>query len=150
MKFYSIGMISGYFNPLHTGHLDYIEEGFKRCDLLYAIVNNDDQVKLKGSKQFMDQKSRVRIIRALKPVYEAVISIDSDLSVRRSIRHLYEQHLDDPFVGNIFFMNGGDRKQENIPEVDVCKELGINMIYNVGGTKTESSSSLLTKIESSV
>ena len=58
-----IGIISGYFNPIHTGHLDYIEGAKQKCDLLYVIVNNDHQVNIKGSKQFMDEDSRLRIVR---------------------------------------------------------------------------------------
>ena len=53
-----IGIISGYFNPLHTGHLDYIESANRNCDLLYVIVNSDEQVKIKGIEPFMDEESR--------------------------------------------------------------------------------------------
>tara|TARA_Y100000114_G_C11719024_1_gene307485 strand:+ start:240 stop:683 length:444 start_codon:yes stop_codon:yes gene_type:complete len=141
-----VGIISGYFNPIHTGHLDYIEDAKQNCDLLYVIVNNDHQVSLKGSKEFMDEESRLRIVSALRRVQKAVISIDQDATVVESIRKIHEEYCYDPFVTDLCFMNGGDRKSHNIPEADVCDELGIKMIYNVGGDKTESSSTLLQKV----
>ena len=81
-----VGIISGYFNPIHTGHLDYIEGAKERCDLLYVIVNSDQQVNIKGSKQFMDEGSRLRIVRALSCVQRAMVSIDDDSTVCRSIK----------------------------------------------------------------
>ena len=141
-----VGIISGYFNPIHTGHLDYIEGAKQRCDLLYVIVNNDRQVDIKGSKQFMDEGSRLRIVRALAYVNKAMVSIDDDSTVCRSIKAIHKQYCDDPFLTDIFFMNGGDRSQGTVPETEVCEELDIKMIYNVGGIKTESSSTLLQKV----
>ena len=141
-----VGIISGYFNPIHTGHLDYIEGAKQKCDLLYVIVNSDHQVNLKGSKKFMDENSRVRIVRALSCVKRAMVSIDEDSTVCRSIKAIDKEYFDDPFVTDIFFMNGGDRKAGNTPEAETCKELGVRMIYNVGGSKTESSSTLLQKV----
>ena len=92
-----VGIISGYFNPMHTGHLDYIEGAKKNCDLLYVIVNNDDQVAYKGSTKFMDEDSRVRIVGALKCVDRAVLSVDNNPTVvkstaRRSIRRKFFLH----------------------------------------------------------
>ena len=141
-----VGIISGYFNPIHTGHLDYIEGAKQRCDLLYVIVNSDRQVDIKGSKQFMDEASRLRIVRALAYVNKAMVSIDDDSTVCRSIKSIHKQYCDDPFVSDIYFMNGGDRGQGTVPEAEVCEELNIKMIYNVGGLKTESSSSLLQRV----
>jgi len=142
-----VGIISGYFNPLHTGHLDYIEGAKDKCDVLYVIVNSDQQVNIKGSKQFMDEDSRLRIVRALSCVQKAMVSIDDDSTVCRSIKSIYKQYCDDPFVSDIYFMNGGDRGQGTVPEAEVCEELDIKMIYNVGGLKTESSSSLLQRVK---
>ena len=141
-----VGIISGYFNPMHTGHLDYIEGAKQKCDLLYVIVNSDQQVNIKGSKQFMDEDSRARIVRALSSVQRAMVSIDEDSTVCRSIKAIHDEYCNDPFVTDIFFMNGGDRNQGTVPEAEVCEELDIKMIYNVGGIKTESSSTLLQKV----
>ena len=142
-----IVVISGYFNPVHTGHLDYIEGAKEKCDLLYAIVNSDHQVGLKGSTRFMDQESRLRIVRALRAVNRAMISIDEDGSVVRSIASINKQYFDDPFVDMICFMNGGDRGYENTPESDFCEQNGILLYHNVGGEKTESSSMLLNGVK---
>ena len=141
-----VGIVSGYFNPIHTGHLDYIETAKSKCDLLYVIVNNDKQVSLKGSKNFMDQNSRLRIVKALKCVDKAMIAKDTDKTVCLSIGNIYKEFCDDPFVTDIYFMNGGDRKEGDVPEHDVCRKLLIQMLYNVGGGKTESSSTLLQKV----
>tara|TARA_B100001094_G_scaffold200622_1_gene194667 strand:+ start:6045 stop:6488 length:444 start_codon:yes stop_codon:yes gene_type:complete len=141
-----VGIISGYFNPIHTGHLDYIEGAKQKCDFLYVIVNSDQQVNIKGSKQFMDEDSRARIVRALSSVQRAMVSIDEDSTVCRSIKAIHDEYCNDPFVTDILFMNGGDRNQGTVPEADTCEELGVRMIYNVGGIKTESSSTLLQKV----
>ena len=141
-----VGIISGYFNPIHTGHLDYIEGAKEKCDLLYVIVNSDHQVGLKGSKKFMDEDSRLRIVRALGCVQKAMISIDNDGTVVRSIAKIHKEYCDDPFVDGIYFMNGGDRKEGNTPESDFCEQNNIHLLYNVGGGKTESSSTLLQKV----
>ena len=142
-----VGIISGYFNPIHTGHLDYVEGAKEKCDLLYVIVNNDHQVSIKGSKQFMDEDSRVRIVRALSPVQRAMVSIDTDGAVVKSIAKIHKEYCDDPFVNGIYFMNGGDRKAGNTPESDFCKEHDIHLLYNVGGGKTQSSSELLGNVK---
>lgn len=142
-----VGIISGYFNPIHTGHLDYIEGAARKCDLLYVIVNSDHQVGLKGSKEFMDESSRLRIVGALEDVDRSMISIDKDGSVVESIGEILKQYCDDPFVDSIRFMNGGDRKDGNTPESEFCANNNINLVYNVGGGKTESSSTLLEKVK---
>ena len=141
-----VGIVSGYFNPMHTGHLDYIEGAKRRCDLLYVIVNSDNQVSLKGSKKFLDQDSRVRIVRALFCVQRAMVSIDEDGTVVRSIAKIHKEYCDDPFVDGIYFMNGGDRKVGNTPESEFCQQNDIHLLYNVGGGKTQSSSTLLRKV----
>ena len=138
-----IGIISGYFNPLRTGHLDYIEAARENCNSLYVIVNNDEQVNLKGSTPFMDSESRRRIVGALGAVGRAIVAIDKDESVLATLKCIYEKYCFDVFVDSITFMNGGDRVEGNTPEEEYCKNVGIHTLYGVGGTKTESSSNLL-------
>ena len=142
-----VGIVSGYFNPVHTGHLDYLEGAKQECDMLYVIVNNDHQVGIKGSKQFMDDNARLRIVRALRCVDKAMISVDEDSTVVRSISKIHKRYADDPFMTGLYFMNGGDRKTYNTPEAQVCEELGIHLLYSIGGGKTESSSTLLQKVK---
>jgi cytidyltransferase-like protein len=141
-----IGIISGYFNPLHTGHLDYIEAAKKHCNLLYAIVNSDFQVTLKGSTPFMNQKDRLRIVEALRDVDRVRIAEDEDGTVVKTIQSIYEWNDCDPFVDSVTFMNGGDRVMGNTPEEQYCYEQGILTLYNIGGGKTESSSTLLENV----
>ncbi|MDI3496481.1 MAG: proteasome regulatory subunit [Patescibacteria group bacterium] len=115
--------VSGYFNPLHVGHLEMIEKAKKLGDKLVAIVNNDYQVKLKGSVPFMSAADRVRIIGALRAVDEVFLAIDKDKTVCQSLAKI------NPDI----FANGGDRKNINdVPEYLICKKLGIKMVDGLG------------------
>ena len=138
-----IGIISGYFNPIHTGHLDYIESAKQECGVLYVIVNSDKQVKVKGSEPFMDEDSRVRIVKALQAVNYAFISVDEDETVVKSIEQIYKCNQNDPFIDSFVFMNGGDRIAGNTPEEEYCRDNNIETLYNIGGGKTQSSSTLI-------
>jgi len=130
--------VSGYFNPLHIGHIRMFEQAKKLGTKLLVILNNDKQVKLKGSVPFMDEKERMEIIKALKAIDEVILSIDKDKTVCKTLK-LIKPHI---------FANGGDRKLDNIPEVDICKEINCKMIFNIGrGGKIQSSSWLLKNIQ---
>ena len=98
--------VSGYFDPIHVGHLDYLEMSKKLGDKLVVIVNNNNQCVLKKGKPFMDEGDRVRIVKSLSIVDEVFLSIDYDKTVCASLESLK------PDV----FANGGDRKQGNVPE----------------------------------
>jgi D-beta-D-heptose 7-phosphate kinase/D-beta-D-heptose 1-phosphate adenosyltransferase len=125
--------VSGYFNPLHVGHLEMIEKSHKLGDKLVAIVNNDHQVKLKGSVPFMSQADRLKIVGALKFVDKVFLSIDKDATVCKSLAKVK------PDV----FANGGDRKSLNdVPEFPVCAKLGIKMVDGLG-KKIRASSKLI-------
>ena len=140
-------VISGFFNPLHIGHIDYISSARNLGDFLIVIVNSDDQVKIKGSVPFMNQDDRLRIIRNIKGVDRSVISIDEDGSVCQTIREEFKRLQNDPFFEDMIFANGGDRKEGGVPEDILENELGIRMVYNVGGEKVQSSSELIKKSE---
>ena len=134
-------IVSGYFNPLHKGHLEYLNQSKAIADKLIVIVNNDHQRALKGSKAFQDQEERVIIISNLKAVDEVVLSIDQDRTVCDTIRHISEKFGKDC---DLAFANGGDQSNETIPEVSVCEELGIALLDGLG-EKIQSSSWLLEK-----
>lgn len=123
--------ISGYFDPLHVGHLEYINRAKELGDYLVVIVNNNSQCKLKKGKFFMDEKDRVEIVKNLKSVDEVFLSIDKDKTVSKSLEKLK------PSV----FANGGDRKNYEIPESKICNLYGIKIIDGLGD-KIRSSSDL--------
>ena len=125
---------SGYFNPLHKGHIEYLEKAKQLGDYLIVIVNSDYQRALKGSKKFMDQEERMKIVKALRCVDEVVVAIDEDTSVCKSLECLNPRP-------NIF-AKGGDRFASEIPEAEICNKLGIVMVDGLG-QKIQSSSWLL-------
>lgn len=128
---------SGFFNPLHGGHLDMIEAGAKLGDKLVVIVNNDTQQVMKKGKVILDEQNRLRLISALRDVDEAFIAVDEDGSVIKSLENVALQYPDDELV----FANGGDRDSEKaIPEGDVCRQYNIEMVFGVGGTEKADSS----------
>ena len=140
-------VISGFFNPLHCGHLDYIQSARLLGTKLIVIVNSDLQVELKGSKPFMNEDERLKIVQNIKGVDTAVLSIDKDGSVCESVRAEYYKFQNDVFFDSMIFANGGDRKEGGVPEDILEEELGIRMAYNVGGEKTQSSSELLKNLD---
>ena len=123
--------ISGYFDPIHVGHLEYIKEARKLGDKLIVIVNNNHQCVLKKGKPFMDEKDRVLIASSLKDVDEVFLSVDHDKTVCKSLELLKPD----------IFANGGDRKNYEIPESAICKKYNIQIIDGLG-EKIRSSSDL--------
>ena len=134
-------IVSGYFNPLHKGHLELFQKAKEIGDLLIVIVNNDKQREMKGSKFFMDQEERIQIIRALSIVDMAWVSIDDDSTQNATLKVMVEK-----FYGSmkLAFANGGDQNNETIPEVAICKQYGIELIDGLGD-KIQSSSWILNK-----
>ncbi|OJU88165.1 glycerol-3-phosphate cytidylyltransferase [Candidatus Saccharibacteria bacterium 49-20] len=128
---------SGFFNPLHGGHLDMIEAGAKLGDKLIVIVNNDAQQVMKKGKVILTAENRARLIGALRDVDEVLISVDEDPTVIKSLEVIAQKYPDDELV----FANGGDRDSEKaIPEGDVCRQYNIEMVFGVGGTEKADSS----------
>ncbi len=137
-----IVIVSGYFNPLHSGHVSLFKGAKKLGDKLIAIVNNDKQVKLKGTFPFMRERERKAIVGAIKYVDLAYISTDKDKTVNKTIEELHS--LLKTKNNSFIFANGGKRKR-NLPEYDACKKLGIKMVFDVGGIRKQSSSCLIQK-----
>jgi cytidyltransferase-like protein len=121
-----IGIVSGYFNPLHFGHIEYINASKNLCDELVVIVNNDHQVKLKKSKPFMDALHRCNIMHSIKGVDFAIISQDIDNTVCETIRYIRTIW---PNVDMTFY-NSGDRTSSTVDssEEKLCKVLNINSV----------------------
>jgi cytidyltransferase-like protein len=127
--------VSGYFNPLHVGHIEMIQMAKKLGDKLVVIINNDRQVALKGSVPFMSEKDRITIIKALRDVDEVFLSVDEDKSVCASLA-VIKPHI---------FANGGDRKSiGDVPEYPICQKLNITMVDGLG-QKIRASSELIKK-----
>ena len=135
-------IVSGYFNPLHKGHLEYFNNAKLLTDELFVIVNNDYQRELKGSKPFQDEEERLLIVSNIKAVDKAILSIDQDRTVCETIRLLANEYGADY---DLAFANGGDQNNDTIPEIPVCKKLGVALIDGLGD-KIQSSSLLLEKI----
>ena len=141
-----IAIVSGYFNPLHVGHLDYLEAAKKISDKLIVIVNSDHQVVLKGSTPFMNQSDRVTVVKALKYVDRVYLSTDKDESVLETLKHILVQNQANG-RNHFMFCNGGDRSNTNTPEERLCSSNSYQLtsIYNIGGEKRESSSEIISK-----
>jgi len=132
---------SGYFNPLHVGHLDYLQKAKKLGDKLVVIINNDKQVALKGRVPFMPEGDRLRIIRALRFVDQVVLAIDDYKLASGEVPVIKTLARVKPDI----FTNGGDRKNlSNVPEYDICQKLGIKMVDGLG-KKIRASSEMIAR-----
>ena len=123
--------VSGYFDPIHVGHLELLKLARQLGDKLVVIVNNDKQTVLKKGKSFMNEKDRMEIVSALQCVDEVFLSIDDDKSVCKSLE----------FLKPSIFANGGDRSLSEIPETAVMEKYSIKMVDGLGA-KIRSSSKI--------
>jgi len=124
--------VSGYFDPLHVGHLEMMELAKKLGDHLVVIINNDKQAVLKKGGANMCEDDRIKLVKALKVVDEVVLSIDEDLAQCKTLA----------MVKPDIFAQGGDRHFGEVPETPICKELGIKMVDGLG-KKIRSSSEII-------
>ena len=128
-------MVSGGFDPVHIGHIQMIEQAAKQGKVI-VVINSDDWLMRKKGYVFMPWRERAKIMGNIKGVVLVSNVNDSDGTVCQAL----ENHRPDAFA------NGGDRKKQNTPEMDVCDKLGIEMLWNVGGAdKPQSSSWLVNK-----
>ena len=140
-EYKTLAVVSGGFDPVHVGHLELFNKARQVADELHVIVNNDNQRRIKGSKEFMLEEERALIIDELALTDKIFISIDQDRSVSltiEKIHSLYSAEYD------LFFVNGGDQNNHEIPEADICNKLGVKLIDGLGD-KIQSSSWLLNK-----
>lgn len=134
----TIACVSGYFDPIHIGHIEYFKMSKKIADKLMVIVNNDEQAILKKGKPFMPVDERIKIIEELKCVDYVVKSVDLDRTVCKTLATVSPRPT--------YFCNGGDQNNNSIPEAEICNELGI-ILRDGFGDKIQSSSWLVKKIK---
>ena len=131
-------LVTGGFDPIHKGHIEYLRDAKKLGDILYVGLNSDHWLTRKKGKPFMDLENRAMVIQSLDMVDEVIIFNDED----NSSCHAIHQTLQ--FYDEVIFANGGDRLLSNIPEYEKYKnDKRVKFVFNVGGDKTESSSWLL-------
>lgn len=126
--------VSGYFDPIHVGHLEYFQKAKALGNELVVIVNNDHQATLKKGKPFMKDVERVEIVKNLKMVDRVILSIDKDRTVCETLATMEPK----PNV----FCNGGDQFNDIIPETAICEKHNILLMDGLGD-KIQSSSSLI-------
>ena len=134
-------IVSGYFNPIHKGHIEYFNNAKALVDELFVSVNNDYQRTLKGSKEFQQELERIFIVSNIKSVDHCVLSIDQDRTVCKTIEEIA---LDFGGEYELSFANGGDQNNNTIPERSICNQMGITLVDGLGD-KIQSSSWLLNK-----
>lgn len=127
--------VSGGFDPLTVGHVSLIEEA-KLYGKVVVILNSDDWLLRKKGYHFMPYSDRYRILMALSDVGQVIPVNDIDGTVCTALRAFKPD----------YFANGGDRTLNNTPELDVCRELGITPVFNIGGGKISSSSELVKRV----
>lgn len=131
---------SGFFNPIHSGHIALLEEARKLGDKLIVIVNSDLQVIVKGSKPFLSQNERCIIVQALRCVDDVFLSIDKDGTIANSLSQIAQNHPE----CEVIFAKGGDRNSASAmpkSELEACRRYNIEIVYGVGGMDKKNSSS---------
>ena len=140
VKTKTLVIASGYFNPIHKGHIEYLNRSKEIGDELFVIVNNDYQRALKGSAEFMKEDERNEIVSNIKAVDWTIIAIDKNREVAKTIQLIYEVNKEE--YDGFIFSNGGDQTTYSISEKSMCDKLGIEMVFGMGD-KVQSSSWLL-------
>ena len=128
--------ISGGFDPVHVGHVRMIKAAAKLGDVI-IITNSDEWLKRKKGYVFMPWIERQEILAEFKGVIDVIEAWDEDDTVCKTLERVKPD----------IFANGGDRKGDNTPEVELCIDLGIELAWNVGGDKIQSSSDLVSRMK---
>lgn len=136
---------SGGMDPVHKGHVDYLREASKFGKVI-VLLNSDDWLMRKKNYVFMEFDERRYILDSLKYVWRVDHVNDYDGTVCAGIFSIFKELRVEP--GDLFFAKGGDRGPDNTPEISICDELGIDIIWNCGGGKVQSSSELVKNVRS--
>ena len=137
----SVIIMSGGFDPVHKGHLRMFREASWLGHQVIVGLNSDDWLTRKKGKPFMDFKERKEILEGFKYINQVLAFDDKDETANDIIKQICSLYRN--FDVNIYFANGGDRTSYNVPEMKVCDELGVEMIWGIGGGKIQSSSWLI-------
>lgn len=141
----TIAIVSGYFNPLHVGHVRMMREAKQLHDLLIVIVNNDNQQIMKKGRIIIPEGDRCEVVRSIKYVDRTILSVDPDASVRMTLSGIRKEYPCDVLI----FANGGDRSDvSTIAEAQLCETLGIGIKFGIGGyAKADSSSRIIEAVD---
>jgi cytidyltransferase-like protein len=132
----TVVLITGGFDPIHSGHIKYIKSAKELGDFLVVGVNSDWWLVRKKGKAFLPWVERAAIVDAIKGVDMTIAFDDRDDTAKDAITYVRNSFP----TAKIIFANGGDRTKENIPEMDI-NDKNIEFIFGVGGTNKKNSSS---------
>lgn len=135
-----IALVSGGFDPIHSGHIALIREAAFHGDVV-VLLNSDAWLARKKGRPFMDWKERETILRSIVGVIEVVAVDDGDGTVCNGISQVFTRYA----THEVTFCNGGDRAHTNTPERALCEALGIKLAWDIGGDKEQSSTGLLSR-----
>ena len=145
----NIIIVSGGFDPVHKGHIRMFREAANLGAQVVVGLNSDEWLTRKKGKPFMEWDERAEILESCKFVNQVLPFDDDDNTASDLIEKVVKIYEQQPRITvnnsgyNIYFANGGDRGKDNVPEVDTCKDLGVIMLWGVGGGKIQSSSWLI-------
>ena len=137
----NIIILSGGFDPVHKGHIRMFREAANLGHQVIVGLNSDDWLSRKKGKPFMSWSERAEILESCKFVDQVWSMIDDDDTACDIIKQVAKTYKEKDV--NIYFANGGDRKRGNVPELNICKDLNVVMLWGVGGGKIQSSSWLI-------
>jgi len=143
----NIVILSGGFDPVHIGHVRMFREASQLGHYVIVGLNSDDWLIRKKGKPFMEFKERKEILEGFKYINQVLPFDDSDDTASDIIKKVAKWSVIPKWDNNIYFANGGDRGKGNVPEVKVCKDMGIEMLWGIGGGKIQSSSDLIKNAE---
>ena len=134
-------MVSGGFDPPHIGHVRMFREAANLGSQVIVGLNSDEWLTRKKGKPFMNWDERAEILESCKFVSQVLPMDDTDDTAKDIIVKVCKLYNNEDF--NIYFANGGDRGKGNVPEMSVCKDFNVVMLWGVGGGKIQSSSWLI-------